>query len=394
MFTRLRSDIQCILERDPAARSAFEVLTCYPGLHAVVLHRLAHACWTAGFKWLGRFISHLGRFFTGIEIHPGAKIGQRVFFDHAMGTVVGETAEIGDDCTIYQGVTLGGTRLYKGAKRHPTLGKGVVVGAGAQVLGGFTVGDGARIGSNAVVVKPVPAGATAVGNPARLIEATPQAPDAAAAHAQEQTAKVQDAYIHQTTNAVHTTLSAQATQVAQAAHATQSTSTQLSPCDAGWDAAPLKALLDKGAPASSSTATDDSASDAAGFTAYAVDPGAGDPLVKVLHELINHAAAQDARIAQLCQTLQLVTTLAYCTTTTQALKTALHFLMAHPERVHSRAQLLDRVWGDHVFIEERTVDVHIKRLREALAPVQCSALIETVRGAGYRMTQQIGSVAA
>jgi serine O-acetyltransferase len=159
------------LDRDPAARSRWEVLTCYPGLHAVLLHRLAHGCWNIGFKWLGRFISHISRWFTGIEIHPAAKIGNRVFFDHAMGVVVGETAEIGDGCTIYQGVTLGGTSLYKGEKRHPTLGKDVVIGAGAKVLGGFTVGDGAKVGSNAVVTKPVPAGATAVGNPARIIQA-------------------------------------------------------------------------------------------------------------------------------------------------------------------------------------------------------------------------------
>jgi serine O-acetyltransferase len=171
MFSRIRSDIQCILERDPAARSRWEVLTCYPGLHAVILHRLAHWCWAHDLKWLGRFVSHLARFLTGIEIHPGAKIGEQVFFDHAMGVVVGETAEIGDGCTIYQGVTLGGTSLYKGVKRHPTLGRNVVVGAGAQVLGGFTVGDGAKVGSNAVVTKPVPAGATAVGNPARIIQA-------------------------------------------------------------------------------------------------------------------------------------------------------------------------------------------------------------------------------
>ncbi len=171
MFSRIRSDIECILERDPAARTLWEVLTCYPGLHAVVLHRLAHWCWQHGFKWLGRFTSHIARFLTGIEIHPGARIGERVFFDHAMGVVVGETAEIGDGCTIYQGVTLGGTSLYKGVKRHPTLGRNVVVGAGAQVLGGFTVGDGAKVGSNAVVTKPVPAGATAVGNPARIIQA-------------------------------------------------------------------------------------------------------------------------------------------------------------------------------------------------------------------------------
>ena len=171
MFARLRSDIQCILDRDPAARSRWEVLTCYPGLHAIWMHRMAHTCWQMGFKWLGRFISHLSRWLTGIEIHPGAKIGDRVFFDHAMGVVVGETAEIGDGCTIYQGVTLGGTSLYKGTKRHPTLGRDVVVSAGAKVLGGFVVGDGAKIGSNAVVIKPVPAGATAVGIPARIIPA-------------------------------------------------------------------------------------------------------------------------------------------------------------------------------------------------------------------------------
>lgn len=169
LFSRLRSDIQTILDRDPAARTRWEVLTCYPGLHALVLHRLAHACWTGGFKWLGRFISHLGRWATGIEIHPGAVIGERVFLDHAMGVVIGETAEVGDGCTIYQGVTLGGTSLYKGQKRHPTLGRDVVVSAGAKVLGGFTVGDGAKIGSNAVVIKPVPPGATAVGIPARII---------------------------------------------------------------------------------------------------------------------------------------------------------------------------------------------------------------------------------
>ena len=176
MFQRLREDIACILERDPAARSTFEVLTCYPGLHAIVMHRWAHACWTRRWFWLGRFISHLARFLTGIEIHPGAKVGRRVFIDHGMGIVVGETAEIGDECTIYQGVTLGGTSLYKGSKRHPTLGRGVVVSAGAQVLGGFTVGDGARVGSNAVLLKPVPPGATAVGIPARIIEARADAP--------------------------------------------------------------------------------------------------------------------------------------------------------------------------------------------------------------------------
>jgi len=177
MFDRLRSDIACILERDPAARSKWEVLACYPGLHAIWIHKLARWFWLRDLKWLGRFTSHLGRFLTGIEIHPGAKIGSCVFIDHGMGVVIGETAEVGDGCTIYQGVTLGGTSLTVGAKRHPTLGAGVVVGAGAKILGGFTVGDGARIGSNSVVVKEVPAGATVVGIPGRLVEE----PDASAA---------------------------------------------------------------------------------------------------------------------------------------------------------------------------------------------------------------------
>ncbi|MDM0046459.1 serine O-acetyltransferase [Variovorax dokdonensis] len=171
MFKRLRNDIRCILERDPAARSAWDVLTLYPGLHAVVLHRMAHWCWNHGLRWLAGAVARASRGLTGIEIHPAARIGNGVFFDHAMGVVVGETAEIGDGCTIYQGVTLGGTSLYKGTKRHPTLGRNVVVGAGAKVLGGFTVGDDARIGSNAVVTRPVPAGATAVGIPARIIPA-------------------------------------------------------------------------------------------------------------------------------------------------------------------------------------------------------------------------------
>jgi serine O-acetyltransferase len=170
MFRKLRSEIACIQERDPAARSAWEVLTCYPGLHAIYLHKLAHWFWLNGLRWLGRFTSHLGRWLTGIEIHPGAKIGSCVFIDHGMGVVIGETAEVGDGCTIYQGVTLGGTSLYRGEKRHPTLGEGVMVAAGAKVLGGFTVGAGARIGSNAVVVKEVPAGATVVGIPGRIVE--------------------------------------------------------------------------------------------------------------------------------------------------------------------------------------------------------------------------------
>ena len=168
MFERLREDIATVLEKDPAARSSLEVLLCYPGVHAVQLHRGANYLWQAGLRTPARWLSHLSRFLTGIEIHPGAQIGRRVFIDHGMGVVIGETAEIGDDCTIYQGVTLGGTSL-NGGKRHPTLEPGVVVGAGAKVLGPFTVGSGARIGSNSVVVKAVPAGATAVGSPARVI---------------------------------------------------------------------------------------------------------------------------------------------------------------------------------------------------------------------------------
>ena len=169
MFDRIREDVRCVFARDPAARTMWEVLTCYPGFHALTFHRLAHALWGAGFKWLARLVSHVSRFLTGIEIHPGAAIGRRVFIDHGMGVVIGETAEIGDDCTLYHQVTLGGVSWNKG-KRHPTLGKGVVVGAGAKILGPFEVGEGARIGSNSVVVKAVPPGATVVGIPARIVE--------------------------------------------------------------------------------------------------------------------------------------------------------------------------------------------------------------------------------
>jgi serine O-acetyltransferase len=169
MFDRMRDDIASVFDRDPAARSRWEIVTCYPGFHAVTLHRVSHALWRAGFRWAGRWLSHVGRFLTGIEIHPGATIGRRVFIDHGMGVVIGETAEVGDDCTLYHGVTLGGTTWNKG-KRHPTLKSGVVIGAGAKVLGPITVGEGAKIGSNAVVVKDVPAGATAVGIPAKIME--------------------------------------------------------------------------------------------------------------------------------------------------------------------------------------------------------------------------------
>jgi serine O-acetyltransferase len=169
MFSHIREDVRAIKERDPAARTAWEVMTLYPGFHAIQTQRLAHWFWIHGWRWLGRAISQFSRWMTGIEIHPGAVIGRRVFIDHGMGVVIGETAEVGDDCTIYQGVTLGGTSL-KQQKRHPTLGPGVVVGAGAKVLGPFTVGAGAKIGSNSVVVKEVPPGATAVGIPARVLD--------------------------------------------------------------------------------------------------------------------------------------------------------------------------------------------------------------------------------
>lgn len=168
IFKHLREDIDAVLARDPAARSRIEVLLCYPGLHALAFHRLAHRAWHGGWTLLGRFLSHVGRMLTGIEIHPGAKIGRRVFIDHGMGVVIGETSEIGDDVTLYQGVTLGGTSLNAG-KRHPTLESGVIVGAGAKVLGPITIGAGARIGSNAVVLAAVEPGVSVVGIPAKAV---------------------------------------------------------------------------------------------------------------------------------------------------------------------------------------------------------------------------------
>jgi serine O-acetyltransferase len=167
-FKNLGDDIAGVFNRDPAARSRIEVVLCYPGFHALLFYRLAHGAWSRRWLLAGRFLSHLGRMMTGIEIHPGARIGRRLFIDHGMGVVIGETAEIGDDVTLYQGVTLGGTSLDKG-KRHPTLGNGVIVGSGAQILGPFKVGDGARIGANAVVVAEVPPGVTMVGIPARAV---------------------------------------------------------------------------------------------------------------------------------------------------------------------------------------------------------------------------------
>ena len=169
MFQNIKEDVASVFARDPAARSTIEVLTCYPGLHARILHRISHTLWHANLKWLARFVSHIARGLTGIEIHPGATIGNRFFIDHGMGVVIGETAHIADDVTLYHGVTLGGTS-WKEGKRHPTLCKGVVIGAGAKILGPITIGDGAKIGSNAVVVKDVPAGATATGIPARILD--------------------------------------------------------------------------------------------------------------------------------------------------------------------------------------------------------------------------------
>jgi serine O-acetyltransferase len=169
MFKHIKEDVSVVFERDPAARTHWEIITTYPGVHALIIHRLSHWVWRKRFFWIARFISHIGRWLTGIEIHPGATIGRRVFIDHGMGVVIGETAVIGDDCTLYHGVTLGCTSWNKG-KRHPTLEQGVVIGAGAKVLGPITIGKGAKIGSNAVVVKDVPENATAVGIPARILE--------------------------------------------------------------------------------------------------------------------------------------------------------------------------------------------------------------------------------
>jgi len=177
MFKRIREDIRCVMDRDPAARNAFEVLTTYPGLHALIFHRCNHWLWGKGLRWPARFFSTIARWLTGIEIHPGARIGRRFFIDHGMGVVIGETAEVGDDVTLYHGVTLGGTSWEKG-KRHPTLGDDVVVGAGAKILGPISVGSGARVGSNAVVLRDVPEGATMVGIPARVAGVRPT-PDSA-----------------------------------------------------------------------------------------------------------------------------------------------------------------------------------------------------------------------
>lgn len=168
LWRMVREDLDCVFGRDPAARSRLEVLLTYPGLHAILLHRLAHVLWQSGWRFTGRWLAYVARFLTNVEIHPGAAIGRRFFIDHGAGVVIGETAEIGDDCTLYHGVTLGGTTWDKG-KRHPTLGQGVVIGAGAKILGAIRIGGGARIGANSVVMREVPAGRTAIGIPARLV---------------------------------------------------------------------------------------------------------------------------------------------------------------------------------------------------------------------------------
>jgi serine O-acetyltransferase len=290
MFEQLREEIACIHERDPAARSRIEILTCYPGLHAILIHRMAHGLWRRGWYWAGRFVSHLGRLLTGIEIHPGAIIGRRVFIDHGFGVVIGETAEIGDDCTIYQGVTLGGTRLYKGEKRHPTLEEGVVVGAGAQILGGFTVGAHARIGSNAVVIKPVPAGATAVGNPARII--LPQD------HAAHEPAPADATGLAAAGDGAPAPGAASAQGGAAAASATPAGRDL--PCQSEWAAKPLQELLQRGRQSEAGQAAERPED----FAPYGVGRSDDDPLVKVLHELINHTAQQDQRIHRLCQAME------------------------------------------------------------------------------------------
>lgn len=172
MFKTLREDLQSVMDRDPAARNRLEVAINYPGLHALWSHRVAHWLWRHNFKLFGRILSQISRFFTGIEIHPGAQIGRGFFIDHGMGVVIGETAEIGDNVTMYHGVTLGGVSLEKG-KRHPTIGDNVVIGAGAKVLGAITIGAGSRIGANSVVVKPVPANSVVVGIPGQVVVRSP-----------------------------------------------------------------------------------------------------------------------------------------------------------------------------------------------------------------------------
>ncbi|WP_025600927.1 serine O-acetyltransferase [Burkholderia sp. WSM2230] len=294
MFTRLREDIATIRERDPAARSAWEVLTCYPGLHALVLHRLAHACWQARRRWLARFISQIARFMTGIEIHPGATVGRRVFIDHGMGVVIGETAQIGDDCTIYQGVTLGGTSLTRGAKRHPTLERGVIVGAGAKVLGGFTIGADAKIGSNAVVTKPVPAGGTAVGNPARII--VPAAASSVGSAAASAAAASRSASAAASGSVSTAVAASAASVVAKAAAVANGRASEVS-----------KGVTVERASSNGGTREGEggkAVTERSTFCAYGITPNADDPVSLAIHGLIDHAATQAKRIDEIVMALE------------------------------------------------------------------------------------------
>lgn len=301
---QLNDDINTILQRDPAARSRLEVILCYPGFHAVTVHRFAHWLWRQGWVTLARFISQLSRTLTGIEIHPGARLGQRVFIDHGSGVVIGETSDVGDDCTIYQGVTLGGTALHPG-KRHPTLERGVVVGAGAQVLGGFVVGAGANIGSNSVVIRPVPPGATAVGIPARILEQDSDARRAVGAGSE-------DTGVGPVT-ATATTVGPSAGRVAAnedgmrvhpmtGADGIGAPSRvrrgAMGPGDSGSGGSSGAAGAGRGFadPGSSVGASSD---ETVVFAAYALTGDLDDPLAKALRQLIDHVAEQDRRIEQL-----------------------------------------------------------------------------------------------
>lgn len=248
----LKEDIQAVFDRDPAARNTMEVLLTYPGVHALILHRVAHQLWQKEQKGVARFISFGNRFFTGIEIHPAAKIGRRFFIDHGMGVVIGETAEIGDDVTLYHGVTLGGVSLNEG-KRHPTLEDGVVVGAGAKVLGGFTVGKYAKIGSNAVVVKEVPTGATMIGNAARMIY---------------------DPNL--------------AEQVGLDSLANNST---VSPPNTQSTASPNQSTLD--------ITTNQRFEDAGVFRQYGIDPNSPDPIAQTFIKMLEHIRQSEARLDEL-----------------------------------------------------------------------------------------------
>ncbi|MCI2285105.1 serine O-acetyltransferase [Colwellia sp. MSW7] len=240
MFDRMKEDINSVFDRDPAARTTFEVLLNYPGLHAIWIHRLSHRLWRANWKLLARVLSTFSRWLTGVEIHPGAKLGRRFFIDHGMGVVIGETSEIGDDVTLYHGVTLGGTSGIFG-KRHPTLEDNVVIGAGAQVLGPITIGKGGKVGSNSVVVKDLPENATAVGIPARIVNSNKNANSLLDSELNEK----------------------------------------------------LNGHLDK--------ESRDEAARKFGFDAYAVSADSPDPVAKAIGRLLDHMHLMDARVSSLCK---------------------------------------------------------------------------------------------